>query len=371
LLNQEHLNSEALMDEYHKEGITRRDLMMFGAAAAAGVAGSLPLAVSSANAAEPVAGRGARFLLDCHVHVGGSPGLAALIDQVQSPKDYLALRGKQPKVFAAAASEPQIDNSDDLIAVMKKHGVTHGLIQPTPGRNASNERVAQVARNHKDRFFPLYRPEAALGALGTGTMEPPTKEECRANAQAEADAIENVFPKLGMFGMGEFGAGGYVTTALDPIEISRDMGPIMEALRPKKLPIMLPTGSSGWKGSLIYIYEPIWVDELAGNFPGVPIVLTKMGRSIPTSFDACLTIAKRNANIYFDLTETNEVHLREAIDQIGAHRIMFGTDLSGLSVNYTYEHGLHTVDGINPTAEEREWISWRTADTVYQLGLEG
>ena len=60
-----------------------------------------------------------------------------------------------------------------------------------------------------------------------------------------------------------------------------------------------------------------------------------------------------------------------AIDQIGAHRIMFGTDLSGLSVNYAYEHGLHTVDGINPTAEERAWISWRTADTVYQLGLEG
>jgi hypothetical protein len=159
--------------------------------------------------------------------------------------------------------------------------------------------------------------------------------------------------------------------SLDPIEISRDMGPIMEALRPKKLPIMLPTGSTGFKGNLSYIYNPIWVDELAGNFPDVPIVMAKMGRSIRASFDACLTIAKRNANIYFDLTETNEVHLREAIDQIGAHRIMFGTDLHGLSVNYAYEHGFHTVDGAHPTDEEREWIAWRTADTLYQLGLGG
>ena len=346
--------------------------MMFGAAAAAaGVAGSLPLGTSVANAAESTTRRGTRFLLDCHVHVGGSPGLAAMIDQVHSPIDYLALRGKQPAAFAKAAGEPQIDNSDDLIAVMKKHGVTHGLIQPTPGKNASNERVAEIARNHKDRFFPLYRPESALGALGTGTMEPPTKEECRANAQTEADAIENLFPKLGMFGMGEFGAGGYVTTSLDPIEISRDMGPIMEALRPNKLPIILPTGSSGWKGSLIYIYEPIWVDELAGNFSDVPIVLTKMGWSIRSSFDICLTMAKRNANIFFDLTETSSVHLREAIDQIGAHRIMFGTDLSALSVNYSYGHGIHTLDSIEPTAEEREWISWRTADTLYRLGLTG
>ncbi len=360
------------MDEYHKQGTTRRDLMKLGAAAAvACVAGSLPLAVSSATAAEPATRRRTRFLLDCHVHVGGSPGLAAMIDQVHSPKDYLALRGKQPVAFAKAAGEPQIDNSNDLIAIMEKHGVTHGLIQATPGRNASNERIAEAARNHKDRFFPLYRPESALGALGTGSMEPPTKEECRANARTEADAIENLFPKLGMFGMGEFVAGGYVTTALDPIEISRDMGPIMEALRPKKLPIMLPTGSSGWKGSLFYIYEPIWVDEVAGNFPDVPIVLTKMGRSIRTSFDACLTVAKRNSNVYFDLTETSEVHLREAIDQIGAHRIMFGTDLHGLTVNYAYEHGLHTVDGAHPSAEDREWISWRTADSLYQLGLEG
>ncbi len=97
------------MDDHLKEGTTRRDLMKLGAASAvACVAGSLPLAVSSVLAASPIARRGTRFLLDCHVHVGGSLGLAAMIDQVHSPKDYLALRGKQPVEFAKAAGEPQI-----------------------------------------------------------------------------------------------------------------------------------------------------------------------------------------------------------------------------------------------------------------------
>ncbi len=360
------------MDKDYKEGTTRRDLMKLGAASAvACVAGSLPFAVSSANAAAQTTRRGTRFLLDCHVHVGGSPGLKAMLDQVQTPKDWLALRGRQPEAFAAAASQPQEDNSDDLIAKMDEYGVTHALIQATPGRNASNQMIADAARRHKDRFFPIYRPEALLGDLGTGSLEPPTREELRQNARQVAENIEDLFPGLGMVGMGEFIAGGFVTTALDPIEIARDMAPIMEALRPKKLPIQLPTGSSGWKGGLFYVYEPLWVDELAGNFPDCPIVLTKMGRGMRTSFDACTVVAKRNANVYFDLTDSRAEHIREAIDEIGAHRIMYGTDLHGLSLNYAYDVGFEIVDGAHPSEEEREWIAWRTADTVYQLGLVG
>jgi predicted TIM-barrel fold metal-dependent hydrolase len=363
---------EAGMDKNHEKGTTRRDLLKLGAASAvAGVAGSLPFAFSSVQAAAQTAHGGTRFLLDCHVHVGGSPALAALIDQVQTPKDWLALRGKQPEAFAKAASQSQVDNSDDLIAAMDKHGVTHALIQPTPGKDASNQLVANAAKRHEGRLFPIYRPEELLGDLGTGTMQKPDQKLLRENAQNTAEIIEREFPELGMVGMGEFIVGGFVTTALDPVEIARDLGPIMEALRPGKLPIQFPTATSGWKGGLFYIYEPLWVDELAGNFPDVPIVLTKMGRGIPTSFDACLVVAKRNANVYFDLTDSRAEHLREAIDEIGAHRIMFGTDLHGLSVNYAIDVGFEIVDGARPSKEEREWIAWRTANEVYQLGLAG
>lgn len=355
-----------------RDGISRRDLMRFAAASvAATAAGSLPFAVSSANAAESNSRRKTRFLLDCHVHVGGSPALTALIDQVQTPKDWLALRGKQPEAFAMAASQSQVDNSDDLIAAMDKAGVTHAFIQPTPGKDASNQLVSDAAKRHKGRLFPTYRPEALLGDLGTGSMEPPTKEDLRQNAREVAEDIENLLPQLNMIGLGEFIVGGFVTTALDPIGIARDVGPIIEALRPRQLPIQFSTATSGWKGGLYYIYEPLWVDELAGNFPDVPIVLTKMGRGIRKSFDACLTVAKRNANVYFDLTDSRAEHIREAIDEIGAHRIKFGTDLHGLSVNYAYDVGFEIVDGAHPNDEDREWMAWRTADTVYQLGLEG
>ena len=145
------------MDEFHKKGTTRRDLMKLGVASAvACMAGSMPLAVSSAYAAEITARRGTRFLLDCHVHVGGSPALSALIDQVQTPKDWLALRGKQPEAFAVAASQSQVDNSDDLIAAMDEAGVTHALIQPTPGTRRLSS--THWRRRKSPRLFWMKRP---------------------------------------------------------------------------------------------------------------------------------------------------------------------------------------------------------------------
>jgi predicted TIM-barrel fold metal-dependent hydrolase len=113
------------------------------------------------------------------------------------------------------------------------------------------------------------------------------------------------------------------------------------------------------------------VDELAGTFPTVPIVLTKMGRSIRTAFDTCLSMAMRNANIYFDMTDTSAGHLREAISVIGAQRVMFGSDLSAISSNYSILENSKTALETRLTAEEGEQIAWKTANQVYKLGLKG
>lgn len=139
-----------------------------------------------------------------------------------------------------------------------------------------------------------------MDAIGAGKLtKNPDKAVFARNAESIAREIESLVPQLGMIGMGELIPGGVVTASTDPTEISRDMGPIMEALRSRNLSIQIPTGWSGWKGGLHYIYDPVWVDELAGNFPEVPIILTKMGRSFRGSFDSCTVVALRNAHQVF------------------------------------------------------------------------
>jgi len=146
----------------------------------------------------------------------------------------------------------------------------------------------------------------------------------------------------------------------------------MELLKARgDLPIQFPTGYTGWRGVRYYVFARIWVDDVAGTFPTVPIVLTKMGRGIQRSFDACLSVAMRNANIYFDATDTTPEHLRKAISVIGAQRIMYGSDLSGISSSYSTLDYLRTMIETRISADEREHIAWKTANQIYKLGLKG
>jgi len=313
----------------------------------------------------------ARFIVDVHAHAGMSPGMTAAGEQINSAAEWGAFRTSDPVRFVEITSEDQIDNTDALIKTMDEHGVTHALIQSAPGRDATNKKVADMARRHPGRFWPMYRPDFAMGPLAEGTLaDNLDKAVLSRNARRIAEDIESMFPELGLIGVAEVVPYGVWSVAIDPIEISRDSGPIMEALGPRNLPIQLPTGFTGWKDTLHSTWSPIWIDSLAANFPDVPMVLVKMGRGYRTSFDACLVIAVRNANVYLEMTDAHPEHLREAAQAIGPERIMFGTDLSGISVNYTYEDGFRILHETKLNAEELEWIAWRTANKVYRLGLE-
>ena len=110
--------------------------------------------------------------------------------------------------------------------------------------------------------------------------------------------------------------------------------------------------------------------EIAARHPTVPMVLAKMGRGFRTSFDTCMVVALRNANVYLEMTDAPSEHIREAVEKVGAHRIMFGTDLSAVSTNYSLDLGFRDLNGANLKREDVEWICWRTANEVYKLGLD-
>jgi predicted TIM-barrel fold metal-dependent hydrolase len=309
-----------------------------------------------------------KYLIDCHAHLGSGPTVAELAPTIHTARDWGALRTKQPEKFAKAVSEDAVDDSAILLRAMDKFGVTHALIQTAPGKGTNNQMVLDAAKKSNGRFFPLYRPEAVSNAAARGTLGVDYGGEVSKVVRQIADELQS--PAISATrGVGEVVP---VTTEIHPARITRDMAPIMEVLKARgDLPIMFPTGYSGWKGVHYYIFSPVWTDEVAATFPTVPIVLTKMGRSIRASFDACLSVAMRNANVYFDMTDTSAEHLREAISIIGAQRIMFGSDLSAISSNHSIADNLRTAIETRLSAEEREQIAWKTANQIYKLGLKG
>jgi predicted TIM-barrel fold metal-dependent hydrolase len=306
------------------------------------------------------------MIIDAHVHVMSSASLQDLGDKIQTSEDLIAFRTRHPDAFSAASSEPQLDNSDDLLSDLDRHGVAYAMVMAKPGP-IGHEDVANVVARHPDRLFGLFTFAKDQQITGAYLDDPaPIREQA-------VSEIDRLVTEMGFKGMGETFI-RTLTAEIHPERIARDLEPIMRKLAQHQVPIQIMTAWTQFRGGL-WFGDPIWVDELAGRHPDVRIVLTKMGRSIQTYFDHALAVALRNENVYFDTVGTSPEHLRIAVDKLGAHRIMFGTDWSATwrwvrkpTDIYTMRLNVIEKAGLSPT--DREQVLWKTAVSVFDLPID-
>ena len=304
------------------------------------------------------------MIIDAHVHVLSFPSFRDLSDKIRTTEDVISFRTRYPELYRANLTESPIDNSDDLIAAMDKHGVAKALVQARPGYT-TNRQVAEAAARHPGRLAGLLRIGHDQEAAGYVDDPAPVREKA-------PEEIAFCIEKLGMKGVGEIFIRA-LTNEIHPEKIARDLDPFMKTVARYQVPIQFPTAWSQFPGGLYY-GNPIWVDEVAYRHPSVPIILTKMGRSITTYFDSALTVALRNVNIYFDVVGTCPEHLRIAVDKIGAERIMFGTDWSAtwrwVSVpRDLYSLRLKVLEDAGLSESERDHILWRTAARLFKIDV--
>jgi predicted TIM-barrel fold metal-dependent hydrolase len=245
---------------------------------------------------------------------------------------------------------------------MDRNGVDFALVQARAGF-VSNDLVAAAAKRHPKRMVALARVGHEQEAAGYHDDPGPTREA----APAELD---RALGTLGMKGVGEVFVRA-LTDHTNPEKIAKDLAGIMRVAEKHQVPVQFPTAWSQFPGGLFY-GDPLWVDEVAARHPSVPIILTKMGRSITRYFDSAMTVAMRNVNVYFDVVGTNPQHLRFAIDKLGADRILFGTDWSAtwrwLSVPATlHQIRQKVLDDARLSDAEREQIMWKTATKLFKL----
>src|SRR5437762_1232765 len=105
------------------------------------------------------------------------------------------------------------------------------------------------------------------------------------------EEIERCLTKLKMKGVGEIFIRS-LTNEIHPERIANDLDGLMKVVSKHGAPIQFPTAWSQFPGGLFY-GDPLWVDEVALRHPKVPIILTKMGRSVGRYFDSAMTVAMR------------------------------------------------------------------------------
>ncbi len=302
------------------------------------------------------------MIIDTHIHVCSFPSFKDLSQHIRTTEDLIAFRTRYPELYQCSLTEEPVDNSDDIVEAMDRNGVSIGLVQARPGY-VSNDMVAQAAARHPGRLLALARVGHDQEAAGY--------HEYPIDARAKApDEIERCLSDLGMAGLGEIFIRS-LTDEIHPERIAKHLAPMMNVVARHQVPIQFPTAWSQFPGGLFY-GDPLWADEVAMRHPDVPIILTKMGRSLGRYFDSAMTVAMRNVNVYFDVVGTRPDHLRQAIDSIGADRILFGTDWSAtwrwISVPSTlHELRMKVLDDAQLTETERRKILWENAWKLFRL----
>jgi len=303
------------------------------------------------------------MIIDTHIHVWSYPALANAREQIKNTQDLISFRTRFPDLYDRTLHENPMDNSDQLVADMDEFGIDKAFVQARPG-SVTNDQVAESVRRHPDRLYGMMRighdQEAAYNYL----------EDPAPVREAAGEEVKHCMEDLGMKGLGEIFIRA-LTAEINPEKIANDLAPMMDAVQKYKVPVQFPTAWSQFPGGLFY-GNPIWADEVAARYPDVPIILTKMGRSLITYYEPCLTVAMRNENVYFDVVGTNAEHLRHALDHLGSERILFGSDWSATwscvrEPAPLYTMRLKVLEDANCTEEERENILWRNATHLFRL----
>ena len=73
--------------------------------------------------------------------------------------------------------------------------------------------------------------------------------------------------------------------------------------------------------------HPLGIEEIARNFPDVPVLIAHMG-TVWNVMEAIL-VAKRNPNVYLETSSTQLIEVRMAYRELGADKIVMGTDWPG------------------------------------------
>jgi hypothetical protein len=303
-------------------------------------------------------------IIDSHTHPFGNPRLR-LEGLVKTRRDAVLLRVTHPDIFAQVWDSPE-DMTDLLIGDMDRNGIDMTLIQHPPG--AERDFFAGALKRHPGRLVGI----SSVAASIFHTYDKGMSEVKAADPIDQFSALLTYHVReLGFRGVGE-GVNYVFSHKIAPDEVAKDLYPAMEIIRDLGVPVMFSTAWNQF-GKPAHKGVPNFVDDLAIQFPTVPIILTKMGRGYDFIFEVCLLIAFKNMNVYLDTVQAPAKHIVRAVQEVGADRVLYGSDWDttwramGEHYGGLYPSTLSVIEATGLPQSDKEWILGRTAAELYKL----
>ena len=132
------------------------------------------------------------------------------------------------------------------------------------------------------------------------------------------------------------------------------------------IPVMLHLGSSIFTGSRLKYGDPLYVDDVAVDFPGLSLIQSHSGR--PFWYEKAFALARLHQNVYMEVAGLPPQKLLTYFPELErlADKVIFGSDWPGVP---TLKENIQAIQCLPIGEEARQKILGGNAATL--LGLAG
>jgi len=209
--------------------------------------------------------------------------------------------------YKAVFGEEMVVSIRDILEDMDRAGVTMTVIvavdaETVHGYKVPNDLIAEPVQENPGRFIGFASVDPHKGKLATEEFEWAIRDLGLKGLKILPHLIE-INPN-------------------DPL-----MYPIYKKSIELDVPILFHTGTQFHAGTKIKYCQPLFLDDVAIDFPHLKIILAHFG--FPWFYEA-VAVIQRNANVYFNIAGWAPRHIPEPmvryIDTILSHKVLFGSD---------------------------------------------
>lgn len=278
------------------------------------------------------------MITDCHIHIHPTemfkPEALALMKHKRANFDQIVEYGRSPKALLGYLDRCGVDRAALINYVAPE------IIGFTP---EVNQWVADYTRHNPRRL------------ISCGSLHP------RHTANVLAD-VEQIL-RLGLR-MIKIHPPHQLLYPNDYLHGVKELEIIYRAAEANGIPVMFHTGTSIFPGARNKYGDPIYVDDVAVDFPRLKILLAHGGR--PLWMHTAFFLIRRHPNVYLDISGIPPKTLLKyfpRLDEI-AHKTLFGTDWPGPGVP-DIKQNLESFHALPMSTEMREQILSKTAASLW------
>jgi predicted TIM-barrel fold metal-dependent hydrolase len=237
-------------------------------------------------------------VIDFHVHVMDPENLQPWT------KEYLVeSSGEDMEYLSKLMTSPEL-----LVEMLRENGVDYAVvlteISPITTGVISNETIAEFCRGQE-----VLVPFANINPF---TVAHPAQE-------LERYVLEKGFKGLKLYPTYQ---GFYANDST--------IYPLYAKAQELKIPVMIHTGSSIFTGARLKYGDPLWIDDVAVDFPDLTLIQAHSGRGF--WYERAFFLARLHRNVHLEIAGLPPHKLPEYFPELekNADKIIFGSDWPGL-----------------------------------------